>query len=239
MKFSKRAGAMLLAVGAGVLASQGAASAAPVGPEQVGALEDALATQQVPAEIPLTPLGSRLSAGIPTSLVMPAAPGRTTSTSSELIPERIVPQLSTGKVGPSAKAELPLPLVDQGADLGGVLLDAPASPLHADTPGVSLGKPLSLAQDGAGQLADGRLKVGEVDPRLLTGTVQAVPGASASLGGEDHRLSVTDKVDDLASTTAATATQVVGQTGLADPAGTTATATGVLQQSGLTDLTRL
>ncbi|MFD8752102.1 hypothetical protein ACFV0O_14135 [Kitasatospora sp. NPDC059577] len=239
MKFSKRAGAMLLAVGAGVLASPGAASAAPVGPDQVGALEDALATRQVPAEVPLTPLGSRLSAGIPTSLLMPPVPGRTTSTSTELVPERIVPQLSTGKVGPSAKAELPLPLLDQGADLGRVLLDAPAPPLHADTPGVSLGKPLSLAEDGAGQLAGGRLKVGEVDPRLLTGAVQAVPGASASLGGDDHRLSVTDEVSDLTTTTAATATEVVGQTGLADPAATTATATGVVRQTGLTDLTRL
>ncbi len=86
MKFSKRAGAMLLAVGAGMLASQGSASAAPVGPEHVGALEDALATRQVPADIPLTPLGSQVSAGIPTSLLMPPVPGRTTSTSTELVP---------------------------------------------------------------------------------------------------------------------------------------------------------
>ncbi len=119
-----------------------------------------------------------------------------------------------------------------------MLLDAPAAPLHADTPGLTLGKPLSLTQDGAGQLADGRFKVGEVDPRLLTGAVQAVPGASAGLGTENHRLSVTDEVDDLTTTTAATATEVVQQTGLADPAATTATATGVVQQTGLADLTR-
>lgn len=214
MKFSKRAGAMLLAVGAGVLASQGSAGAAPIGPDQVGALEDKLATQQVPADIPLAPLGSHLQAGVPTSLLMPPAPGRTTST--ELVPDRLVPQLSTGKVGPSAKAELPLPLVDQGADLGQVLLDAPASPLHAATPGLAVGKPLSLAQDGTGQLADGRLRVDEVDPHLVTGAVQAVPGASASLGGDDQRISVTDKVNDLATTATATTTGVVQQTGLSD-----------------------
>ncbi|MFF7586851.1 hypothetical protein ACFZCK_05060 [Kitasatospora purpeofusca] len=213
MRFSKRAGAMLLAVGAGMLASQGAASAAPVGPEQVGALEEQLATQQVPVDIPLAPLDSRISGGIPTSLVMPPVPAHTTG--DALIPERIVPPLGTGRVGPTAKAELPLPLLDQGADLGELLLDAPAAPLHADTPGIGLGKPLSLAKDGTGQLADGRVKVDEIDPRLVTGAVQAVPGASATLGNEDERISVTDSVDNLATTTTATTTGVVRETGLA------------------------
>ncbi|MEV7778224.1 hypothetical protein [Kitasatospora sp. NPDC088351] len=218
MKFSKRAGAMLLAVGAGVLASQGAASAAAVNPDQVGALEDQLATQQVPLDLPLTPLGSRISGGIPASLVMPPVPGHTTG--DALVPERILPALGTGKVGPTAKADLPLPLVDRGAALGELLLEAPAAPLHADTPGVGLGRPLALVQDGTGQLADGRLKVGEIDPRLITGTVQAVPGAKASLGNEDERISVTDSVGNLAETT-------------------TATTTGVVQQSGVTGLTQL
>ncbi|MEU6231945.1 hypothetical protein [Kitasatospora sp. NPDC047058] len=213
MKFSKRAGAMLLAVGAGMLASPGAASAAVLNPDQVGALEDRLATQQVPVDVPLAPLDSRISGGIPTSLVMPPVPGRTTGT--ELLPDRLVPALGTGKVGPTAKAELPLPLVDQGADLGEVLLEAPAAPLHADTPGVGLGKPLALAQDGTGQLADGALKVGEVDPRLITGAVQAVPGAKATLGNEDERISVTDSLEGLAATTTATTTGVVQQTGVA------------------------
>ncbi|MFJ8432889.1 hypothetical protein ACIQ9P_16485 [Kitasatospora sp. NPDC094019] len=213
MRFSKRAGAMLLAVGAGVLASQGAAAAAPVGPEQVGALEEQLGTQQVPVDIPLAPLDSRISGGIPTSLVMPPVPAH--GTGDALIPERIVPPLGTGRVGPTAKAELPLPLLDRGADLGELLLDAPAAPLHADTPGIGLGKPLSLAQDGTGQLADGRVKVDEIDPRLVTGAVQAVPGASASLGKDDERISVTDSVDNLATTTTATTTGVVQETGLA------------------------
>ncbi|MER6304277.1 hypothetical protein ABT247_32690 [Kitasatospora sp. NPDC001539] len=238
MKFSKRAGAMLLAVGAGMLASQGAASAAPVSPDQVGALEDKLATQQVPADVPLTPLGSHLQAGIPTSLVMPPVPGRTTD--NGLIPAHLVPQLGTGKVGPSAKAQLPLPLVDQSADLGEVLLEAPAAPLQAKTPGLDVGKPLALVQDGTGQLADGRLKVGEVDPRLVPGAVQAVPGATASLGGDESRLSVTDEVNDLADTATATTTGVLQQTDLTGTA--TSAATGVVRQSGvagLADLTRL
>ncbi|MFD0347996.1 hypothetical protein ACFQ0M_22185 [Kitasatospora aburaviensis] len=142
-------------------------------------------------------------------------PGRTTTTGDALLPDRLVPALGTGKVGPSAKAELPLPLVDRGADLGELLLDAPAAPLHADTPGVGLGKPLALAQDGTGQLAAGALKVDEVDPRLITGAVQAVPGAKATLGNEDERISVTDSVGNLAETTTATTTGVVQQTGLA------------------------
>ncbi|WP_316523397.1 hypothetical protein [Kitasatospora brasiliensis] len=215
MKFSKRAGAMLLAVGAGVLASQGAASAAaPIGPEQVGALEDTLATQQVPADVPLAPLGSHLTAALPTSLLMPPVPGPTASADGALIPEQVLPQLGTGKVGPSANAELPVPLLDQSADVGKVLLDAPASPLHAKTPGLTLGKPLALAADDAGQLADGRLKVGELDPRLVTGTVQAIPGAKASLGDEDSRVSLTDAAGALAGTTTGMTTGVVRQTGL-------------------------
>ncbi|MBD0695776.1 hypothetical protein [Streptomyces sp. CBMA123] len=235
MKFSKRAGAMLLAVGAGVLASQGAATAAPVSPDQVGALEDKLSTQQVPADVPLTPLGSHVTAGIPTSLVMPPASGRTTD--NGLLPDHLVPQLATGKVGPSAKAQLPLPLVDQGADLGQVLLEAPAAPLQAKTPGLDVGKPLALVHDGTGQLADGRLRVDEVDPHLVPGAVQTVPGATASLGGDESRLSVTDEVNDLADTTTATATGVLRQT---DATGTaTSTATGLVQQSGLVDLARL
>ncbi|MFJ9607914.1 hypothetical protein ACIRS1_16390 [Kitasatospora sp. NPDC101176] len=235
MKFSKRAGAMLLAVGAGVLASQGAASAAPaVSPDQVGALEDKLATQQVPADVPLTPLGSRVTAGIPTSLVMPPA-GRTTD--NGLLPDHLVPQLATGKVGPSAKAQLPLPLVDQGADLGEVLLEAPAAPLQAKTPGLDVGKPLSLVHDGTGQLADGRIRVHEVDPRLVPGAVQTVPGATASLGGDESRLSVTDEANALATTTTATATGVLQQTDATDTA--TSTVTGLVRQSGLADLTRL
>ncbi|MET8629398.1 hypothetical protein ABZW30_37645 [Kitasatospora sp. NPDC004669] len=235
MKFSKRAGTMLLAVGAGMLASQGPAFAAPVGPDQVGALEDRLATQQVPADVPLAPLGSHLTAGVPTSLLMPPVSGRTTD--NGLIPDHLVPQLATGKVGPSAKAQLPLPLVDQGADLGEVLLEAPAAPLQAKTPGLDVGKPLALVHNGTGQLADGRLKVGEVDPHLVPGAVQTVPGATASLGGDESRLSVTDEVNDLADTTTATATGVLRQTDLADT--TTATVTGLGQQSGLAGLTRL
>ncbi|MFE2110236.1 hypothetical protein ACFXAF_30840 [Kitasatospora sp. NPDC059463] len=213
MRFSKRAGAMLLAVGAGVLASQGAASAAPVSPEQVGALEDQLATQQVPVDIPLAPLDSRISGGIPTSLLMPPPPAHTTG--DALIPDRIVPALGIGKVAPTAKAELPLPLVDRSADLGELLLDAPAAPLHADTPAVGIGKPLALVEDGTGQLADGRLKLDEIDPRLITGAVQAVPGAKASLGNEDERISVTDSLGTLAATATATTTGVVSETGLA------------------------
>ncbi|MGW2373606.1 hypothetical protein [Kitasatospora sp. NPDC001683] len=223
MKFSKRAGAMLLAVGAGVLAAQGAASAAPVSPDQVGVLEDKLSTQQVPADVPLTPLGSHVTAGIPASLVMPPVPGR--STDNGLVPDHLVPQLATGKVGPSARAQLPLPLVDQGADLGEVLLEAPAAPLQAKTPGLDVGKPPALVQDGTGQLADGRLRVDEVDPRLVPGGVQTVPGATASLGGDHGRLSAIDEVNDLADTTTATATGtaagLVQQSGLAGPAGLT------------------
>ncbi|MFH9352680.1 hypothetical protein [Kitasatospora sp. NPDC017646] len=228
MKFSKRAGALLLAVGAGVLASQGPTCAASVSPDQVGALEDRLSTQQVPADVPLAPLGSHVTAGIPTSLVMPPVPGRTTD--NGLVPDHLVPQLPTGRIGPSAEAQLPLPLVDRGADLGEALLEAPAAPVQAKTPGLDVGRPLALVQDGTGQLADGRLRVDEVDPRLVPGAVQTVPGATASLGGDQERLSATDAVNDLADTTAGTAGGVLSRTSA------TGAASGLVQQGGLAGL---
>ncbi len=218
MKFSKRTGAMLLAVGAGVLASQGAAAAAGITPDQVGALEGRLATGQVPFDIPLgaatehlglLPEGGHIHGGIPTSVVMPAVPEK--QAGNQLVPERIIPALAGGKVGPELQAALPLPTADRSTDLGDVLLEAPAAPLSLAGPALTLGRPVSYVEGNSGQLTDGALKFGEIDPQLITAPVQAVPGAKASLGGSDKRISVAESVENLAATTTATATGVLEQ----------------------------
>jgi hypothetical protein len=218
MKLSKRAGAMLLAVGAGVLASQGAAAATGITPDQVGALEGRLATGQVPFDVPLgaatdhlglLPQGGRLHGGIPTSLVMPAVPEK--EQGNQLVPERIIPALSGGKVGPELQAAVPLPTADRSTDLGDLLVDAPAAPLNLAGPALTLGRPVSYVEGNSGTLTDSALRFGEIDPQLITAPVQAVPGAKASLGGSDKRISVAESVENLAATTTATATGVLEQ----------------------------
>ncbi|MCX5212242.1 hypothetical protein OG689_23655 [Kitasatospora sp. NBC_00240] len=218
MKFSKRAGAMLLAVGAGVLASQGAAAAAGITPDQVGALEGKLATEHVPFDVPLgaatdhlglLPAGGHLHGGIPTSLLMPAVPEK--GQGNQLVPERIIPALAGGKVGPELQAAVPLPTADRSTDLGDLLVDAPAAPLNLAGPALTLGRPVSYVEGTSGPLTENPLKFGEIDPQLVTAPVQAVPGAKASLGGSDKRISVAESVENLAATTTATATGVLEQ----------------------------
>lgn len=218
MKFSKRAGAMLLAVGAGVLASQGAATAAALTPHQVGALEGQLATDQVPFDIPLgsaadtlglLPQGGHVHGGVPTSVLMPAPPEE--GAGNQPVPDRIIPALGGGKVGPELQAALPLPAADPSTGLGDLLVDAPAAPLNLAGPALTLGRPVSYVAGEDGRPADGALKFGEVDPQLITAPVQAVPGAKASLGGGDKRISVTESLEQLAATATATTTGVLEQ----------------------------
>ncbi|GAA0674992.1 hypothetical protein GCM10010193_29950 [Kitasatospora atroaurantiaca] len=219
MKLSKRAGALLLAVGAGVVTAQGAAAAAPMTPGQVAAIEDELATKEVPFTIPLgaatdplplLPAGGKISGGVPTSLLMPPVPEG--KADHQLIPDRIVPSIPTGKVGPALQASVPLPTADRSTELGDLLVDAPAAPLNAGGPGLTLGQPVTWVEGSSGQLADGALGFGEIDPQLITAPVQAIPGAKASLGGDDKRISVTDSLKSLTATTTGTVTGVLDQT---------------------------
>ncbi|ROR43781.1 hypothetical protein [Kitasatospora cineracea] len=224
MKLSKRAtGALLLAVGAGVVAAQGAAQAAPKTPAEVAAIENGLATQEVPfsiplsaatAPLPLLPDGGEVHGGIPTSPLMP--PTGTDQSPTRPIPDHVLPALNGGKAGPSLGAVLPLPEVDRGAELGTLGLDAPAAPLNLGGPAVGLGQPVSFVEGRGGRLTDAALTLDKVDPHLVTAPVQAVPGASASLGGEQDQISVTDSVRNLAATTTATTGEMMNQ---ADPVG--------------------
>ncbi|MGK4581457.1 hypothetical protein [Kitasatospora sp. HPMI-4] len=222
MKLSKRAGALLLAAGAGVLTAQGTAAAAePMTPGQVAALEDQLSTQEVPFEIPLgaatdrlplLPEGGRISGGIPSSLVMPPVPRERPRT--HVLPEEVVPSLTAGRVGPALDADLPLPVADRSTRLGELAADVPAIPIRAAGPALELGQPVSYVEGTSSELTSGQMEFGEIKPQLITKPVQMIPGAKASLGGENDRISVTDALRNLTATTGATVTEVVDQADL-------------------------
>ncbi|MFD5561608.1 hypothetical protein [Kitasatospora griseola] len=233
MKLSKRAtGALLLAVGAGVAAAQGVAQATPKTPSEVAALEDGLATKEVPFSIPLStamsplPLladGGEIHGGIPSSPLLP--PTDTGQSPTQPIPDHILPAVNGTKLGPSLGATLPLPEADRGAKLGTLDLDAPAAPLNLAGPAVGLGQPVTFVRSESGELTDAALSLDKVDPHLVTAPVQAVPGAKASLGGEQDQISVTDSVKALAATTTSMTGEMLNQAGPAQ------TLTGALDQS--------
>lgn len=146
--------------------------------------------------------------GIPTSVLMPAVPEE--GAGAQPVPDRIIPALGGGKVGPELQAALPLPAADRSTELGDLLLEAPAAPLNVAGPALTLGRPVSYVEGNSGHLTD-TLKFGELDPQLITAPVQAVPGAKASLGGGDKRISLTDSLEQLTTTTTATATGALEQ----------------------------
>ncbi|MDH6137332.1 hypothetical protein P3T37_006764 [Kitasatospora sp. MAA4] len=219
MNFSKRTGALLmLAVGASAVAGQGVAAAAgPLSPSQVASLENGLATKTVPFRVPLEtvsekapllPLGGDITGAVPASPVLPPVPAE--QDRHQMVPDRVVPALNFSKVGPSLNTALPLPAVADGVRPGDLSLDAPAAPLKAVGPAVGLGHPLGFAEGPDGSLHDGSLSAGDLDPRLIPAAVSAVPGAKASLGSADKRLSLTDTARDLLMTTDATAAESLG-----------------------------
>ncbi|AUG77946.1 hypothetical protein CFP65_3139 [Kitasatospora sp. MMS16-BH015] len=216
MKLSKRAGALLLAAGAGVVAAPGVATATAMTPGQVAAVEHELSGREVPFEIPLggatdklgvLPEGGKISGGVPTSLVMPPVPEE--HAKHQLIPDHVVPAVNAGRVGPSLQAAVPLPAADRSTELGNLLLDAPAAPLHTAGPALTMGQPLSLVDGPDGRPQDQDVAFGELEPQLIAAPVQAIPGAKATLGGPEKHLSVTGAAKDLTDTTTGTVTEVL------------------------------
>jgi hypothetical protein len=221
MKLSKRTGVLLLAVGASAIAGQGAASAAgaqPMTPGQVTAIENGLATKTVPLRIPLEtvrdhapmlPLGGDVHGELPASPVLPPVQGGPEK--HEMVPDKVVPALNFSKVGPSLGSDLPLPALADGVRPGNLDLDAPAAPLKAVGPAVGLGHPLSFVEGADGQLKDGSLSAGDLDPRVLPGAIAAGPDAKASLGGPDRHVSMLKTARNLLDTTAAAAQEATSQ----------------------------
>ncbi|MFE9426680.1 hypothetical protein ACFYNO_27375 [Kitasatospora sp. NPDC006697] len=218
MKLSKRSGALLLAVGASAIAGQAAAQSAqaapatPMTPGQVAALENGLATRTVPLRVPLEtvtqhapmlPLGGDVNGALPASPVLPPVPAE--QGKHEMMPDQLVPPLNFSRVGPSLETALPLPAVADGVRPGNLDLDSPQAPLKAIGPAVGIGHPLSFVEGADGQLKDGSLTTGDLDPRLVPGAVSAVPGAKASLGGPQQNTTVLQAAQNLLSTGSAVA----------------------------------
>jgi hypothetical protein len=215
MKLSKRTGVLLLAaVGASAVAGQGAAQAAPASPMtpgQVAALEEGLATKTVPLRVPLEtvtqhapmlPLGGAINGAVPASPVLPPVPSE--QGQHDVMPDKVVPPLNFSKVGPSLDTAVPLPALADGVRPGNLDLNSPAEPLKAVGPAVGVGHPLSFVEGTDGQLKDGGLSAGDLDPRLLPGAVSALPGAKAQLGGGAQKAPVLDSAQRLLDTTSAT-----------------------------------
>ncbi|GAA1221248.1 hypothetical protein GCM10009665_09290 [Kitasatospora nipponensis] len=217
MKLSKRTGVLLLAVGASAVAAQGTASAAParpMTPGQIAAIEDGLASRSVPLRIPLEtvgqqapmlPLGGDVSGSVPASPVLPPVPAERDR--HQMVPDKVLAPLNFSKVGPSLDTALPVPALADGVRPGELGLDAPQAPLKAVGPAVGLGHPLGFAEGTDGQLKDGTLSTGDLDPRLIPGAVSAVPGAKASLGGPEQKSSLAQTAQRLLETTTAAATE--------------------------------
>ncbi|MFI9269425.1 hypothetical protein ACIGXM_01675 [Kitasatospora sp. NPDC052896] len=208
MKFTKRTGAVLLAVGASAVAGQGAALAAtsPT-PTQVKAVEDQLATKSVPFQLPVAtvtekalmmPLGGDLNGSLPASPVQPPVPAA--QDHHQVMPDQVVRPLRFSQVGPGLDGALPLPAAADGVRPGGLALAAPRSPLNAVGPAVGVGRPLEFVDGADGRLKDGSLSAGDLDPRLIPGAVSVVPGAKATLGGPDRHLTLVDQSRSLLAT---------------------------------------
>ncbi|MDH6121320.1 hypothetical protein [Kitasatospora sp. GAS204B] len=221
MKLSKRTGALLLAVGASAIAGQGVAAAAgpqTMTPDQVASLENGLATKTVPLRVPLETvtqhapmlggLGGDVTGALPASPVLPPVP--TAQDKHQLVPDRVVPSLNFSKVGPSLDSNVPVPALADGVRPGNLDLTAPEAPLKAVGPAVGLGHPLGFVEGADGQLKDGALSTGDLDPRIVPGAVSAVPGAKASLGGPDQHAPLTKTAQDLLTTTMATTDEALG-----------------------------
>ncbi|GAA1970099.1 hypothetical protein [Kitasatospora viridis] len=219
MKLSKRSGALLLAAGASAIAGQAvaqtaaqAAPATPMTPGQVAALENGLATKTVPLRVPLEtvtqhapmlPLAGDVHGALPASPVLPPVPSE--QGKHELMPDQVVPPLNFSRVGPSLETALPLPAVADGVRPGNLDLDSPQSPLKAIGPAVGVGHPLSFVEGADGQLKDGSLSTGDLDPRLVPGAISAVPGAKATLGGPQQNTTLLQAAQNLLATGSAVA----------------------------------
>ncbi|WP_157537935.1 hypothetical protein [Kitasatospora azatica] len=223
MELSKRTGALLLVVGASAAAAQGVAAAAPatpMTPGQVAALENGLATRTVPLRIPLKtvsdaapmlPLSGDLSGAVPASPVLPPVPAE--QDRHQVMPDKVVPALNFSKVGPSLDTAVPLPALADGVRPGNLDLNSPEAPLKAVGPAVGVGHPLSFVEGADGQLKDGALSAGDLDPRVLPGAISAVPGAKASLGGPDKHTSLAETAQNLLAATSAVAEEATTEQG--------------------------
>ncbi|MDX3801936.1 hypothetical protein [Streptomyces sp. AK04-3B] len=142
----------------------------------------AAAIGTVPVPVPLDGVEKSLNVELPTvggeiPLPTPGAPEGPRFVEGRLIPDRVVPQLPVAAGLPGLGLRAPLPEV-LGADFNHVGLDAPASDLRTQGPGLALDAPLTAPNPDRFGLPD--LQAPQVG--VITPVLQAVPGADLGLG---------------------------------------------------------
>jgi hypothetical protein len=196
MKFSTRAGVLLVAFGAAAASMQSLASAVEPTPAQMVTEEAALEQATVPVNAPIGDVmrqahapvpGPSLSGALPAAPLLPPPPAQYRPNS--LLPERLVQPLTVTRRTPGMGASVPLPGYGRWAEPGRFDLDAPASPLRTAGPALGLGDPLKFRPKALGDTHRGSLdwlEFGKFDPQLTTAPLSTVPGADAKLSPEDH-----------------------------------------------------
>ncbi|TQJ53174.1 hypothetical protein OHU34_27060 [Streptomyces sp. NBC_00080] len=142
----------------------------------------AAAIGTVPVPVPLDGVEKSLNVELPTiggeiPLPTPGAPEGPRFVEGRLIPDRVVPQLPVAAGLPGVGLRAPLPEV-LGSDFNHLGLDAPASDLRTQGPGLTLDAPLTAPNPDRFGLPDLQLpQAGVISPVLRT-----VPGADLGVG---------------------------------------------------------
>jgi hypothetical protein len=152
MNKSLRGTAVALATcAAPVLAAVSAtgAQAAPLSPQQQEALQQTASRMQVPFAVPLGPLvqhvtGNHSDSGVEGTIPgSPLQPPAMSGDHDQLIPDPLVPQLTSAPQTPSLDATAPMPSLDGTVHDGGASLSLPAAPTKALGAALGLGHPVT------------------------------------------------------------------------------------------------
>ncbi|MZD04583.1 hypothetical protein GTW43_05730 [Streptomyces sp. SID5785] len=148
-----------------------------------GGAAPAAAAPSVPVEVPLAGVESALPVDAPelrtaAPLPIPGAPEGPRYDEQHLLPQNALPRLPVSSELPRTHAALPVPRVLPVDTVEQVGLDSAGSPLRTESPGASVGAPLTAPQAGRFGLP------GLSTPQLGLGTpdLQAGPGADLGLG---------------------------------------------------------
>ncbi|PRH76831.1 hypothetical protein C6N75_23550 [Streptomyces solincola] len=140
-----------------------------------------------PVDIPLHGLGTVLPetpvlrTGVP--IPVPGAPSGFTRRAEGGLPPLLVPQLPLTTGTPETTISAELPDVEGDRPTGRALLAAPASDVHALTPGAVAGLPLTLPGAETLGLPGLALPSAGVLPPALTGTVESSMGLDSPAAG--------------------------------------------------------
>lgn len=146
--------------------------------QYVPAARQAMAERQVPLIVPLetmeatTPLDApRLTGTVPAMPIAP--PAHAPQDGRHLVPDPLLPALSTSGDVPTAMLQAPVPTLSAANRASAARLTTDDAPLKAYTPEASLGSPVSVPSSRSG----GRTDTEVPDARLTTPMMKGQPGA--------------------------------------------------------------